>query len=293
MWFRNRVEAKVGVGQWPRCDNDVRPDSSLGYLTPLECRSRLRRLALIRLLVARFTHGQTRPAQTDDLRPAELSARGGTAGKTMRSSSPSRSIDRSVCVRTFGDTSRLRSMRLHDLRHSACTRMLEAGVPFAVVVDILGWSPARTTKMDKLYGHIGDAARRKVVEAIGAVEFEQGYSPVRRAPSLRMWRMAMRHLLERSSIASRDSNARSRTMGFGITYPSGALWTMKCLARAARHCAFYRLATDGPIKSRSTHEPQRSVTFRCRCYRSKKSAKGLPTLVLLLLDFLYPELHRS
>ena len=35
-WFRNRVDAKVGIEQW-RCHyNDVRPHSSLGYLTPLE-----------------------------------------------------------------------------------------------------------------------------------------------------------------------------------------------------------------------------------------------------------------
>ena len=35
-WFRNRVEAKVGIEQWRRHYNEVRPHSSLGYLTPLE-----------------------------------------------------------------------------------------------------------------------------------------------------------------------------------------------------------------------------------------------------------------
>ena len=35
-WFRNRVDAKVGIEQWRRHYNDVRPHSSLGYLTPLE-----------------------------------------------------------------------------------------------------------------------------------------------------------------------------------------------------------------------------------------------------------------
>lgn len=35
-WFRNRVEARVGIEQW-RCHyNEVRPHSSLAYLTPLE-----------------------------------------------------------------------------------------------------------------------------------------------------------------------------------------------------------------------------------------------------------------
>jgi putative transposase len=35
-WFRNRVEARVGIEQWRRHYNGVRPHSSLGYLTPLE-----------------------------------------------------------------------------------------------------------------------------------------------------------------------------------------------------------------------------------------------------------------
>ncbi len=35
-WFRNRVDAKVGTEQWRRHYNEVRPHSSLGYLTPLE-----------------------------------------------------------------------------------------------------------------------------------------------------------------------------------------------------------------------------------------------------------------
>ena len=35
-WFRNRVDAKVGIAQWRQHYNQVRPHSSLGYLTPLE-----------------------------------------------------------------------------------------------------------------------------------------------------------------------------------------------------------------------------------------------------------------
>jgi hypothetical protein len=35
-WFRNRVEAKVGIEEWRRHYNEIRPHSSLGYLTPLE-----------------------------------------------------------------------------------------------------------------------------------------------------------------------------------------------------------------------------------------------------------------
>jgi len=35
-WFRNRVDAKVGIEQWRQHYNEVRPHSSLGYLTPAE-----------------------------------------------------------------------------------------------------------------------------------------------------------------------------------------------------------------------------------------------------------------
>jgi hypothetical protein len=41
--------------------------------------------------------------------------------------------------------------RFHDLRHTAVTRLLEAGQPFAVVADIMGWSAATTVRMAKRY----------------------------------------------------------------------------------------------------------------------------------------------
>jgi putative transposase len=41
-WFRNRVDAKVGIEQWRRHYNAVRPHSSLGYLTPWEFKATCR-----------------------------------------------------------------------------------------------------------------------------------------------------------------------------------------------------------------------------------------------------------
>lgn len=58
--------------------------------------------------------------------------------------------------------------RFHDLRHTGCTRMLEAGVPFPVLAMIMGWSPATTVRMAKRYGHIGQSALRRAVESISA-----------------------------------------------------------------------------------------------------------------------------
>ena len=56
--------------------------------------------------------------------------------------------------------------RFHDLRHTGCTRMLEAGVPLSVVSDIMGWSASTTVRMARRYGHIGHSARRDAVDKL-------------------------------------------------------------------------------------------------------------------------------
>lgn len=58
--------------------------------------------------------------------------------------------------------------RFHDLRHTGCTRMLEGGVPFPVVADIMGWSASTAIRMAKRYGHIGDKARKEAVDKLVA-----------------------------------------------------------------------------------------------------------------------------
>ena len=40
-WFRNRMDATVGIEQWRQHYNEVRPHSSLGYLTPAEFKAQL------------------------------------------------------------------------------------------------------------------------------------------------------------------------------------------------------------------------------------------------------------
>jgi integrase len=56
--------------------------------------------------------------------------------------------------------------RFHDLRHTGCTRMLEAGVPFSVVATIMGWSASTTVRLAKRYGHIGQSAQRLALDAL-------------------------------------------------------------------------------------------------------------------------------
>jgi putative transposase len=41
-WFRSRAEAKVVIERWRKHDNEVRPHSSLGYLTPAAFAARLK-----------------------------------------------------------------------------------------------------------------------------------------------------------------------------------------------------------------------------------------------------------
>ena len=56
--------------------------------------------------------------------------------------------------------------RFHDLRHTACTRLLERGASLSVVASIMGWSPSTTASMAKRYGHIGNKARRAALDAL-------------------------------------------------------------------------------------------------------------------------------
>jgi hypothetical protein len=43
--------------------------------------------------------------------------------------------------------------------------MLEAGIPFSVVATIMGWSASTTVRMANRYGHIGQVAQRRAVDA--------------------------------------------------------------------------------------------------------------------------------
>lgn len=58
-------------------------------------------------------------------------------------------------------------IRFHDLRHTACTRLLEGGVSFHVVAQIMGWSATSMIRMSRRYGHIGQGAQRQAVELLG------------------------------------------------------------------------------------------------------------------------------
>jgi integrase len=69
--------------------------------------------------------------------------------------------------------------RFHDLRHTAVSRMLEAGVALAKVAKIVGWSPSTMVQMAARYGHFTLDELRGAVETISrsdASQIKQSYS---------------------------------------------------------------------------------------------------------------------
>ena len=72
--------------------------------------------------------------------------------------------------------------RLHDLRHTACTRMLEAGVPLTVIASLLGWSGSTMVLMAKRYGHIGAQAKQDAVAMLDRQTKQEPNLPTGESP---------------------------------------------------------------------------------------------------------------
>ena len=68
----------------------------------------------------------------------------------------------------------LDGLRFHDLCHSTATKLLEQGMPFAVVAQILGWSASTAVRMAKHYGHIRPEAQRQVLAGVATQEIRTG-----------------------------------------------------------------------------------------------------------------------
>ena len=71
--------------------------------------------------------------------------------------------------------------RFHDLRHTAVSRMLNAGTPIAKVAKIVGWSTSTMVLMAARYGHFSLNELRGAVESINGAGIEAGspvFSPV-------------------------------------------------------------------------------------------------------------------
>ena len=65
--------------------------------------------------------------------------------------------------------------RFHGLRHTACSRMIGAGVPLAKVAKIIGWSPSTMEQMAARYGHFTLDELRGAVETITPREYRMDF----------------------------------------------------------------------------------------------------------------------
>jgi integrase len=98
--------------------------------------------------------------------PSERYGASGDGVTVIHSSDPTKPIGRWKEAWESAKAKAGVTCRFHDLRHTGCTRMLEAGVPFSVVATIMGWSPSTTVRMSRRYGHIGQTAQRNAVNAL-------------------------------------------------------------------------------------------------------------------------------
>jgi integrase len=62
----------------------------------------------------------------------------------------------------------LESVRFHDLRHTAVSRMIAARVPLPIIAKIVGWSAGTMAKMAARHGHFSMDELRGAVEATSA-----------------------------------------------------------------------------------------------------------------------------
>jgi integrase len=109
---------------------------------------------------------------SDFVFPAERYGASGDGATVVYDVDPTRPIGR---WKEAWETAKRRALvqcRFHDLRHTGCTRMLEAGMPFSVVATIMGWSASTTVRMAKRYGHIGQGAQRQAVNALQGANFD-------------------------------------------------------------------------------------------------------------------------
>jgi integrase len=83
-----------------------------------------------------------------------------------------------VCLGCHAETEELPAglvgVRFHDLRHTAVSRMIAAGVPLPIIAKIVGWSAGTMAKMAARYGHFSMEELRGAVETISGPKIEAG-----------------------------------------------------------------------------------------------------------------------
>ena len=75
-----------------------------------------------------------------------------------------------TCTRLPSCAPALSKCRFHDLRHTAVTRLLEAGIPYPVVASMMGWFAATAIRMAKALRAHGSKALRDAAEVLGRLK---------------------------------------------------------------------------------------------------------------------------
>jgi ribosomal protein L37AE/L43A len=71
----------------------------------------------------------------------------------------------------------LTAVRIHDLRHTAVSRMFAAKIPMPMIARIVGWSAGTMAKMAARYGQLSLDEMREAMSAVGRPqdEISSGY----------------------------------------------------------------------------------------------------------------------
>jgi integrase len=158
--------SEIRLLQWKQVDFNSsaltvgfsKTDSGTGRVLPLNDRA----VAILRFWASLF------PGREPNhfVFPAERYGASGDGVTVVYDTDPTKPIGR---WKEAWESAKIRasvSCRFHDLRHTGCTRMLEAGVPFSVVASVMGWSASSSVRMARRYGHIGQPAQRQAVNAL-------------------------------------------------------------------------------------------------------------------------------
>jgi integrase len=136
-------------------------------------------------------------------------------------------------------------IRFHDLRHTAVTRMLRAGIPLTTVAAIVGWSPANMYLMAKRYAHIlqpemrtavgvldtkvpeSVAAAAKIIQVVQTIPFQPMSRYNREELYEEVWEAPMQTVAKKYGVSGGSVGKACRKLN--IPVPSPGYWAKKAV----------------------------------------------------------------
>ena len=87
-------------------------------------------------------------------------------------------MEESVCGVRLNVSGDALTDRFYDLRHTAATKLLEQGTPYAHMAQILGWSASTAVRIVKRCGHIRPDVQRQALGAIATAEIHPAVNQI-------------------------------------------------------------------------------------------------------------------